>query len=124
MSASFYKVLSPTDWARLQAYLVEESYGFDYQATLAYLKCVRENCPWYDQDSMRKYTAQIRVLRAKYKILWLWSLMYCVNCETGEVYEPVKWIILQGNIESAFTNQKPSTEVKKERKSLCQISLF
>ena len=122
MSASFYKVLSPADWARLQAYLIEEAYGFDYQATLVALQKALSHCFWYDNESKQRYRAKISALKRKYNAVWLLSRISCVNIETGEVYQPTKWFFLQGDIESVFT--KASDNEKKAIASVSQISLF
>ena len=107
MSASFYKVLSLTDWARLQAYLIEEAYGFDFPSVVNWYDVVIKRQAVWRRDVVRRYEKLKAAYVKRWKASYLNSRKVCVNVHTGEVYEPVKWVFLTGDIEETFLNKIP-----------------
>ncbi len=93
------QVLANKEWASLQAWLVLESYGANYSRLLARYDVLIARQPLWDIQRRKEYQARKNKFVKTYGIAWRNSLKRCANVDTGEFYEPVKWVSLNTSLE-------------------------
>lgn len=99
------QVLTNKEWFALQAWLVLERYGVNYAVILQRYDAIIARQPAWDIQRRKEYQARKNKFEKVYGVAWRNSHKKCVNVDTGEFYEPVKWTSLNTSIEN-FIKEK------------------